>query len=227
MDLQTRVKRRVEELGQSPITLAKSVGLERGYINDIVIGRERSVRADKLDLVAQALGVSVGYLQGMDDAVMVLPELQTKTINAICETGVWRTPQASALPAAPPLKRLMPGHYEIFLARGDAMEGAHILDGMTVVGVEHDRFVAEHGVIPTGSIVVATRAFQQANSVETALWKIVRGHETRLVACPPTGRHYDDVIVERPVPGISLRITSVAIMAVNILVQDIDMTPLT
>lgn len=91
MDLQTRVRRRVEELGQSPITLAKSVGLERGYINDIVIGRKRSVRTDKLELVAQALGVSVGYLQGMDDAVMILPEIQTNTINAICETGVWRT----------------------------------------------------------------------------------------------------------------------------------------
>jgi transcriptional regulator with XRE-family HTH domain len=226
MDLQSRVRRRVEELGQSPITLAKAVGLERGFINDIVIGRKHSVRTDKLELVARALGVSIGYLQGTEVAPRGKPNMPMNTIAAICETVVWRTLEASVLPPAPPIRKLMPGHYDLYLARGDGMHGAGVNDGMTMIGIEHDRFLSEHGVIPTGAIVVSTRTHEETGAVETSLRKIVHGHQTRLIACPPAGRHYDDLVVEKPEPGIALKIISVIAMSVTFLIADIDIAGL-
>jgi len=60
---QDRVRRRVAELGIKPVVAAKKVGLERTFIIDIVKPNgKKSVRADKLPQLAQALDTSVEYL---------------------------------------------------------------------------------------------------------------------------------------------------------------------
>jgi phage repressor protein C with HTH and peptisase S24 domain len=52
------VEKRLLELGESPFSLARRYGAERGFINDILIGKKRSVRGDKMHLLAAMLQTS-------------------------------------------------------------------------------------------------------------------------------------------------------------------------
>jgi len=115
--LRDRVKRRIDELRRSPITLAKSVGLERGFINDILIGRKKTVRDEKLELVAKALECDPAYLMGFQDVVRignptqlgmhahVIPGRSTLVgpglpVRGAAQSDVWRG--ASHAPDLPP-----------------------------------------------------------------------------------------------------------------------------
>lgn len=55
VDLKAVIQRRLEELDRSPLEAAISVGLERGYINDIVRDRKKSISPSKIAQVAKAL----------------------------------------------------------------------------------------------------------------------------------------------------------------------------
>lgn len=61
-DLKTIVSERLAELGLKPIPAATAVGLERGYIRDIVAGRKKSVSSDKIPLLAKALQLDASRL---------------------------------------------------------------------------------------------------------------------------------------------------------------------
>lgn len=61
-DLRTIVTDRIKELDLKPIAAAESVGLERGFIRDIIAGRKKSVASDKMVLVAHALQLDPGAL---------------------------------------------------------------------------------------------------------------------------------------------------------------------
>lgn len=71
-DLKTIVTERLAELGKKPIPAAVEVGLERGYIRDIIAGRKKSVSSDKLPLLAQALQLDPAKLAELQ-AVPVAP----------------------------------------------------------------------------------------------------------------------------------------------------------
>jgi len=49
------VAARLRDLGRNPFEAAKTAGLERTFLNDILIGRKRSVRGDNLAHLADAL----------------------------------------------------------------------------------------------------------------------------------------------------------------------------
>lgn len=53
--LKNIISQRLKQLKISPITAAKSVGLERTYIRDLVVSNKESIRSDKIGLVAEAL----------------------------------------------------------------------------------------------------------------------------------------------------------------------------
>lgn len=53
--LQRIVANRLEELELNPFEAARRVGLERSFINDILIGKKGSVRSNKIDQLARAL----------------------------------------------------------------------------------------------------------------------------------------------------------------------------
>ena len=53
--LQKIVRDRLEELETNPFEAAKSAGLERSFLNDILIGKKLSFRTDKTEQVARAL----------------------------------------------------------------------------------------------------------------------------------------------------------------------------
>jgi len=54
-ELQRAVMERLKELDRNPFEAARLGGLERSFVNDILIGRKRSVRGDNLARLARAL----------------------------------------------------------------------------------------------------------------------------------------------------------------------------
>jgi hypothetical protein len=54
-DLRMLVSRRLAELGINPFEAARRGGLERSFVNDILIGKKRSVRGDNIGKLAVAL----------------------------------------------------------------------------------------------------------------------------------------------------------------------------
>lgn len=62
--LKTRVQERLDALDIGPITAATAGGLSRDFISDILNGKKRSVRGDKLAQLATALNTTPEYLLG-------------------------------------------------------------------------------------------------------------------------------------------------------------------
>jgi hypothetical protein len=54
-ELQRAVTERLKELKRNPFEAARLGGLERSFVNDILIGRKRSVRGENLERLARAL----------------------------------------------------------------------------------------------------------------------------------------------------------------------------
>ena len=54
-ELQRAVMARLKELDRNPFEAARLGGLDRSFVNDILIGRKRSVRGDNLERLARAL----------------------------------------------------------------------------------------------------------------------------------------------------------------------------
>jgi hypothetical protein len=54
-ELQRAVISRLKELDRNPFEAARLGGLERSFVNDILIGRKRSVRGENLERLARAL----------------------------------------------------------------------------------------------------------------------------------------------------------------------------
>lgn len=73
-DLRPRIETRLKQLGVSPITAASSVGLERTYIRDYLIGRKASIKLDKQDQVARALNWTIDELMGANPSLANLVE---------------------------------------------------------------------------------------------------------------------------------------------------------
>jgi DNA-binding Xre family transcriptional regulator len=62
--LQARVRERLASLKINPFEAARHGGLERGFINDILNGKKKSIRGDNLWKVAAALHCTTEYLLG-------------------------------------------------------------------------------------------------------------------------------------------------------------------
>ena len=56
------VQARLNRLGRNPFEAARKGGLERSFINDILIGRKKSVRGDNIGRLATALDWTVADL---------------------------------------------------------------------------------------------------------------------------------------------------------------------
>ena len=54
-ELQRAVMERLKELDRNPFEAARLGGLERSFVNDILIGRKRSVRGENVERLARAL----------------------------------------------------------------------------------------------------------------------------------------------------------------------------
>lgn len=72
--LAERVRERLEALGINPFEAARRAGFERSFVNDLLIGRKKSVRGAALLRLATALGCDPAYLVGMQAAPRHTPE---------------------------------------------------------------------------------------------------------------------------------------------------------
>lgn len=123
-DLKTIVEKRLEELGLSPIEAATRAGLERTFLRDIIVGRKKSVRADKMGELARALSLDPGALARNEMVPVAAPGSPTAQRPA---------PNASF----PPRWQQFPGDTSIPL-RGHIAAGANgrfILNGQDIARV--------------------------------------------------------------------------------------------
>ena len=69
--LKTKVAARLDELSRNPFEAARFGGLERSFVNDILIGKKTSVRGDNLAKLAKGLDWTVPDLldRGTQEAV--------------------------------------------------------------------------------------------------------------------------------------------------------------
>jgi plasmid maintenance system antidote protein VapI len=74
--LQQIVVEELDRLGRNPFEAARIGGLERTYVNDIVTGRKKTLRNDKIPKLAQALGLST---EEFTSKLLALQHLNVKT----------------------------------------------------------------------------------------------------------------------------------------------------
>lgn len=178
MDLKDRVRQRIEEIGESPITLAKSVGLERGYINDILIGRKVSIRGDKIALVARALRCDPSYLTDDRPPPKMMFQLPGIPVLGVCQSGVWRDPNVkpdfpATLPISPDIR--FPNTSQVaYLIRGSSLnEGA--LGNAAAIGIDIHLFEQTIRRVENGMLVVVRR--ERGGLVETSMRMVEKGAE--------------------------------------------------
>lgn len=64
MTLKARVKFRMTELGMNPAQVSKAAGFAPTFVRDLLENRKKSIRADALAKLAEALDVTPGWLNG-------------------------------------------------------------------------------------------------------------------------------------------------------------------
>lgn len=64
-----------EQKGVRPGRLCADLGLSRGLMTDLKMGRKKGVNADTAQKIATYLGVSVGYLLGQESAADILDQV--------------------------------------------------------------------------------------------------------------------------------------------------------
>lgn len=225
MVFRDRVRARVEALGASPITLARSVGLERGFINDILIGRKTSVRTDKIPLVARALNCDPRYLTGEID--QPTPEENVWSshnsgmpVAGICETGAWRRPiampKAQTIVPIEPDSRYRGAAQQCFEVRGDAMAPMRVLDGMYVITVDYQHFVERVRPLASGMLVVLRRERVELGEVELSVRTVDQRARRVLLRGSLDGAASEDIDTSAPPAGEELSIVGVVTRAVRI-----------
>ncbi|RYC10050.1 LexA family transcriptional regulator [Ciceribacter ferrooxidans] len=124
--LQTIVKTRLEELQIGPIEAATKAGLERTFIRDIVEGRKKAVRHDKIAVLAAAIRVDAAAL-GRNELVRLSPDDLAPAPIAGSDATV-----ATSAPALPP-RQSMPLDIPVMgTAAGSLSRGAFQFEGGVV-----------------------------------------------------------------------------------------------
>ena len=177
-DLKNIVIERLTQLGLGPVEAAVQGGLERTYIVDIVDGRKKSVRSDKLAGLARALKLDAqalarGEALPESDNVVPLPTSELTLSNAkmaigrvagTVEAGAFREvdefDQSEPVEIALPRDELFPNARQlVFDVAGDSMNDLRplpIFPGSRLVGIAYED--VEHLVeLKSGMVVVVQR----------------------------------------------------------------------
>lgn len=161
-----RVRARLDALGINPFEAARRAGLQRGYINELLSGKKRSVR--QLDKIAAVLECDPEYLRGAQPEPRRAPRYRAKNepieasmpLMGVCELNVWREPDAP-LPAAylpiNPDPRFPPEHQAAYLVRDDHALEIGITDRMVVDVVDPATLPGGLQSLKSGDTVVVRR----------------------------------------------------------------------
>lgn len=127
-----RVKNRLAELSMNAAEAARKAGLERTFVHDLLGGRKKTIAADALVSLADALNCSPEYLVGRSDHA-TRAEVH---ISGIIEPGAWRDHRKiAALPSA--RVSLTDGATKAYLARGCSANRLGVIDGTIILAIEH------------------------------------------------------------------------------------------
>lgn len=199
-DLAGRIRMRLNQLDINPFEAARRSGLERSFVNDVLIGRKLTVREAGLTKLAMGLDCDPGYLTGHQETprALVADPAQGMSVVGVCETGVWRSAGAAVPAMVAPLMAdpRFPGVPNLaLLARGDGGAAAGISDGDYVVALDYGCWEAREGPIRDGQLCVVRRERVELQEAEVAVRRAyVRGSDVNLAACSP-----------RDMPSVSLQ----------------------
>ena len=182
--LQKRLDQRLKATGKKPAPLAKELGLSDSFIRDILRGKTKSPRAESLDKLADALGVTSDYLLGKDkDGELTGPGI-IRTGSPVAYAG---TVQAGAFLAVdeyfnqdpegvPDYVLPDPAYAKVrqyaWRARGDSMDKAGIVDDMWVVGADAADYIDVYGDLVSGDLVVVERLRFQGSERELTVKEV-------------------------------------------------------
>jgi transcriptional regulator with XRE-family HTH domain len=185
--MRDRVRRRLSDLGTSPITVAKTAGLERGFINDFLIGKKKTVRGAGLEAMAAALDCDTAFLTGdqeeprqspgpAEEASQAQAQGAAKAgvlpIKGVAEAGVWRAIGQIADDDEGvffPFDPRRPGERFAFRARGNAAHPVGIDDGEVVLCLGLPDFSKLFGGLRDGALCVVTQTKPEIGLQETAI----------------------------------------------------------
>lgn len=158
-----RVRERLDALSIGPITAAKKAGLERGFLNDLLTGRKKSVRGESLQRLADALECDPAYLTGHQPT----PSGGTVSLSAtrlpivgVAETGTWREVASDGPHREAPVlpdPRFLDIPHAAYEVRGNHGKDAGIDDGDIVIGLDPAAFTATRGGMRDGLVCVVRR----------------------------------------------------------------------
>lgn len=185
--LKQRVQERLRALDISAFEAARRAGFERTFINDLLIGKKRSIGVKNIPRVAEALECDPRYLMGHIHAPHgpQNPEHhgsdQGVPISGVCEAGVWReSPAAPAggerpVPADP---RYAADAQMAFIVRGDHAEKIGLSDGSVALAVAGLPY-------RDGDTVIARRSRNGAGDEFTI--RVIQGDRLELKGAPESG----------------------------------------
>lgn len=143
--LRNRVRERLDAKGLNPFEAARMAGLERSFVNDLLIGKKNTVREKKLPALASILDCDPDYLTGAQDTPRGGSSRVGMPMAGIVEAGAWRSlgsfvSSVGTLPIEPD-PRFPLGEQQAYRVRGDHAAGLGILDASilciaTMTGLE-------------------------------------------------------------------------------------------
>ena len=213
--LRERVADRLATLGINPFEAARRGELERTFVNDILVGKKRSVRGENLAKLAKALESTTDYLLGGDGAPGAALQLErsdlipaSKAFSSYAplrgniQAGVWLEAEvfdddlgeAISAPRDPDFPH---ARQVAFRVRGESMNNANptpIQDGDFVICVMFEDIGLE---LRSGMVVVVERTRDAGHSRERSL-KEVRIFDDRIEFCPrSTDSRFKPIVVAR------------------------------
>ena len=147
--LRDRIRERLAALDLNPFEAARLIPAERTFLNDLLIGKKKTIRANAIPAVAAALQCDAGYLMGTQPRPRggISPETPEKSplarvaglpLVGIAEAGTWRlsarSGQRQTLPVSPDPR--YPAERQVaFLVRGDHAAELGAGDGSVILAL--------------------------------------------------------------------------------------------
>lgn len=226
-----RVRERLTALDMNPFEAARRANLDRGYLSDLLSGKKRSVRGSALIALAETLDCDVGYLVGAQDfprsfvrANYGNGKSHALPFGGTVEAGAFReidpTDQSEHDPVdLPPDPEFPENTQTVYAVAGDSMNAAGIEPGMFVAAVSSDAYVAAHGALRDGQIVVVERLRNDGQERELTVKRLrIYEDRTELVPASTNPRHKPIVIPRNHAAddGTQVRVTGVVRMATRL-----------
>lgn len=180
------IQERLDTLGINPFEAARRAGLEKGFVNDLLIGKKNGIRQAGLEKLAAALECDPEYLTGHIPTPRRSSEWRSSTsdggsvpFGGIVENGTWREASARrrsavSVPTAPD-PRFPASAQTAFIIRGDAADGVGIRDGAVVIGCALATFESVEHRLRDGDIVIVRRWRSDRSEQELSIRRVSGG----------------------------------------------------